>query len=127
MKDMRFILASYIKICNQSDPNLGNCIRSSIVSLRPKLQDGIPELEIPSLEPLFIPEIVIDQIDGVQIHATFKNLTVAGLSKFRLRSFKTDKNAEKLLCKLWFPQLLIKGFYEIRGQLLMMAVNGKQK
>lgn len=80
------ISASYIKICNQSDPRLGACIRNSIISLKPYLIKGIPEIDVPSLDPLYVPEIKILQSGGIQISANFKNITVSGPSKFRLRS-----------------------------------------
>lgn len=89
------------------------------------MTEGIPELGVPSLEPLFIPEITIDKIEGVQLQAKFKNVTIEGPSKFRLRSVKSQIESDKLLMKLWFPELIIKGAYEIRGQILMMPINGK--
>lgn len=119
------ISASFIKICNRSDPRLGSCIRKSIISLRPHLIQGIPELDVPSLDPLFVPEINIAQIGGgIQVSAGFKNISISGPTKFRLRSVRADVVNDKFRMKIWFPALVLKAEYQIRGQLLMMSING---
>lgn len=119
------ISASFINVCNQTDPHLGSCIRRSIISLRPHLLNGIPELDVPSLDPLFVPEIFIAQTGGIQISAGFKNISIAGPTKFRLRSVRADVESDKFRMKIWFPALIMKATYEIRGQLLMMPINGR--
>jgi Haemolymph juvenile hormone binding protein (JHBP) len=118
-------IPNYIKICNQTDPKLGSCIRKSIISLRPYLIQGIPELDVPSLDPLYVPEIKISQNGGIQIAATFKNITIAGACKFRLRSVRADPSSDKFKMKVWFPALMMQAMYDIRGQLLMMPINGR--
>jgi len=118
------ISASFIQVCNQTDPHLGACIRKSIISLRPHLLDGIPELNVPSLDPLFVPEIKITQSGGIQIAAAFKNISITGATKFRLRSVRADVESDKFRMKIWFPALLMKASYDLKGQLLMMPING---
>lgn len=118
-------LASFIQICNQTDPRLGACIRKSIISLRPHLLEGIPQLSIPSLDPLFVPEIRINQSGGIQVAATFKNISITGATKFRLRSVRADIDSDKFRMKIWFPALVMNAAYELRGQLLVMPINGR--
>lgn len=117
--------ASFIKTCNQSDARLGSCIRNSILSLRPHLANGIPELNIPSLEPLFVDEIKITQSGGIQLSAVFKNISITGATNFRLRSVRADVESDKFRMKIWFPSLVMRASYELRGQLLMMPINGR--
>lgn len=118
-------LASFIKICSQSDPKLGACIRKSILGMKTHLRNGIPELDVPSLDPLFVHDIVIPQAGGIQVTARFKNITISGPTKFRLRSVRADVESDKFRIKLWFPELVMKAVYEIKGQLLMMPINGR--
>lgn len=118
-------IPSFIKICNQTDPKLGSCIRKSIISLRPHLIQGIPELDVPSLDPLYVPELKIAQNGGINIAAAFKNITIAGPCKFRLRSVRADTSSDKFRMKVWFPELIMRASYDIRGQLLMMPINGR--
>lgn len=86
--------------------------------------DGIPELNVPSLDPLFVPEIKITQSGGIQIAAAFRNISITGATKFRLRSVRADVESDKFRMKIWFPALVMKASYELRGQLLMMPING---
>lgn len=118
-------IPSFIKICNQTDPKLGSCIRKSIIGLRPHLIQGIPELDIPSLDPLYVPELKIAQNGGIQVAADFKNISISGPCKFRLRAVRADVGSDKFRMKVWFPELVMRATYEIRGQLLMMPINGK--
>ena len=118
-------LASFINLCNQTDPRLGACIRKSIISLRPHLLEGIPDLNIPSLDPLFVPEIKIVQVGGIQVAARFRNISITGATKFRLRSVRADVDSDKFRLKIWFPSLVMKATYELKGQLLVMPIHGK--
>lgn len=118
-------LPSYISICSEKDPKLGICIRKAINSLRPHLVQGIPELDIPPLDPLFVPKIEISQTGGVQLSAAFHNISIFGAGDFRLRSVRVDANEDKMRIKLWYPQLSMNAQYDIRGQLLMLPVMGQ--
>lgn len=81
--------ASCLSICHRSDPNFTECIKGSIEKLRPLLKKGIPELGIPSCEPLIIPEVILDQGTGaVSIKANYKNIKVYGPSNFMLKTIK---------------------------------------
>lgn len=118
-------IPNFIRICNSTDPKLGSCIRKSIINLRPHLVRGIPELDVPSLDPLYVPEIKISQTGGIQVAAVFRNITIDGPCKFRLRSVRADTKTDKFRMKVWFPDLVLKATYDIRGQLLMMPINGR--
>lgn len=119
-----YILASYIKICNQTDPKLSACIRRSILILRPYFFDGIKELDVPSLNPLLVPEIKVAQDSGIQVEASFKNISIYGATNFRLRSVRSDVGSDKFRLKIWFPELVMQGQYNIQGILLMLPIRG---
>lgn len=118
-------IPSYIKPCRYSDPKLGTCIRKSIISLKPYLKGGIPALDVPPLDPLFVPFVNISQAGGVQINASFENITINGADRFRLRSVRVDTSTDKIRMKIWFPSLELRAIYELRGQLLMMPIHGR--
>ena len=52
-----FFTASFIKICNRKDPEINNCVLNSIEQLRSKLKIGIPELEVPAIEPFTLKHV----------------------------------------------------------------------
>jgi len=73
--------ASYIKICNRKDPEINNCVLNSIEQLRSKLKTGIPELEVPPLEPLLLRHVRL--LRGPQSAKLDVNLTnIEVMSKF---------------------------------------------
>lgn len=78
-----------MKICHRSDPNLKDCIKQSVEQMRPLLAKGIPEFDIPSCEPLWIPEVSIDQGTGsVALQSNYKDIKVYGPSKFVIKFVK---------------------------------------
>lgn len=100
------------------------CIRNSILSLRPYLNKGIPELDVPALNPLFVPEIKVNQDSGIQVEAAFRNISIYGANNFRLRSVRSDPDSDKFRMKIWFPDLTMKGIYDIKGIMLMLPIRG---
>lgn len=46
-----FFPAEYVKQCSRKDPKLKSCLIDSLHHLKPYLKDGIPEIELPSVEP----------------------------------------------------------------------------
>lgn len=61
----------------------------------------------------------------MQVSAGFKNITIAGPTNFRLRSVRVDSQSDKFRMKIWFPELIMRATYELKGQLLMMPINGR--
>lgn len=72
--------ASYMKICKRKDPEINNCVLNSIEQLRNKLTTGIPELEVPPLEPLLLKHVRL--LRGPQSAKLDVNLTSIQVSKF---------------------------------------------
>ncbi|XP_023014651.1 protein takeout [Leptinotarsa decemlineata] len=118
-------LPTYFKICHKSDPDLGKCIKRSVEELRPLLTKGIPELNIPSCEPLCIPEVVIDQGTGsVALKSVYKDIKVYGPSKFVIKQIKVDLEKNKMRMKVWLPHLEVICTYTMDGKILMMPISG---
>lgn len=81
--------ADYIKTCRRTDPQLEQCINSSIESIRNRLVKGIPELDVPPLEPLLLNEVTLSRgPDGAKIEAGVKNVKVHGPSNFIITSLQ---------------------------------------
>lgn len=49
--------ASYITLCKRDQNTIDKCAKEAVEKLRPKLIEGIPELDVPSIEPFYIPEV----------------------------------------------------------------------
>ncbi|KAL1140558.1 hypothetical protein AAG570_000488, partial [Ranatra chinensis] len=119
-------LASFIKICHRSDPNLDDCVKKSVEAIRPYLNLGIPELGIPPCEPLRIPEIIMNQGRGaVAIQSRYSNINIYGPTQFDLKSLKLDPESGQVKIKLWLPSLYMVSDYDIKGRILMLPIDGK--
>ncbi|KAG8282426.1 hypothetical protein J6590_036392 [Homalodisca vitripennis] len=117
------VSASYIQICKRNDPHLEDCILDSVEKLRPKLKTGIPELDVPGLEPLVLP--VVDVSRGTGVRARGTNVTVRGASNFKVTNLKADLNNTKFYIGIKIPFLTFDAQYEVNARILVVPVKGK--
>lgn len=62
---------------------------NSIAELKPKLREGIPELKVPSLEPLHIDEVeVANGQDASKLRIYGRDIKVTGGSNFVIKKLK---------------------------------------
>lgn len=119
---------NHTKTCDQSNPrSMCICIKKSILKLRSNLDNGMPLLNIPSLDPLLVSEINISLESGLNVEAIFRNVTIRGFSKFRLRSVRCDALSDKFQMKIWIPELIINADYDIKGKVMMLPIKGNGK
>ncbi|RZC39113.1 takeout, partial [Asbolus verrucosus] len=118
----------YIHICKRSDPHVSKCVRDSVEVLRPRLKSGIPEIDVPSLEPLHLDEITIFRGEpSSNLKAFLKNVEVHGAGDFQITKLKlnVDKNTYRVGVK--FPKLVLDGEYDIDARLLVVPIKGTGK
>jgi Haemolymph juvenile hormone binding protein (JHBP) len=61
-------------------------MQRSIDTIRPLLTNGIPELDIPSVEPLELGDLIVaESVPGQGISITVKDLRAFGASQFVLK------------------------------------------
>lgn len=83
------ILADYIRVCKAGEEDLAKCIISSVEELRPQLKDGIPELDVPPLEPLPMDKIQLKRgPTNARIDANITELKIWGPSDFEIKDLK---------------------------------------
>ncbi|BES97643.1 Haemolymph juvenile hormone Hypothetical protein protein (JHBP) [Nesidiocoris tenuis] len=116
-------IPSYIHVCKKNDPQIERCILKSVEALRPKLAQGIPELNVPSIEPLKLENLVL-QHGGPMLKFQGSNFVVAGASKFEIQDFKADVKKLNFRVKIRFPKILITALYEVRGRFLSLNLQG---
>jgi hypothetical protein len=121
-------IPNYIHICKRSDPHVARCIRESVEILKPRLKSGIPEINVPSLEPLRIDEIAIFRGEPPSnLKAFLRNIDVHGASDFQITKLKLniDKNTYRLGVR--FPKMTMVGDYDIDARLLVVPIKGSGK
>ncbi|XP_046743262.1 protein takeout-like [Diprion similis] len=115
-------LPEYIHVCKRRDPNVENCISQSVEYLRPYLVKGVPEHNIPSLEPLLLKELVAAEGTGIRISA--RDVHAYGASDFTVRRLKIDLDKLRFEVDINLPHLYIDGMYEIAGRVLLLPISG---
>ncbi|XP_051167809.1 protein takeout-like [Leptopilina boulardi] len=115
-------IPEFLNICKRNDPNLELCVRKSVEALRPYLKTGVPDHNIPSLEPLLLKELTASQGTGMKI--SVKNVKVFGASSFKIKKLKIDPNDIRIGVDLELPNLNIEGQYAINGRILLLPIQG---
>ncbi|XP_037721611.1 protein takeout [Drosophila subpulchrella] len=118
-------LPSFLKVCHRDSPDLNTCARESYEALRPRLMEGIPELYIPSMEPLIVPQVKMDQDSGaIYLHSVYRNVKVTGISKHTVNELRLEPSKLKFIVSLTFPKLHMESDYSIKGKIMMMPLLG---
>ncbi|EDW84222.1 uncharacterized protein Dwil_GK14019 [Drosophila willistoni] len=118
-------LPSFLKVCYRDSPELNECAKESFLVLKPRLMDGIPELYIPPMEPLVVPEVKMDQDSGaIYLHSVYKNVKITGISKHTLNDLRIEPSKHKFVVSMTFPQLHMESDYSIKGKIMMMPLLG---
>jgi hypothetical protein len=118
-----FFAASYITLCHRKDPNLGTCFQKAVEQIRPHMKDGIPELFIPPMSPLVLPQAGLD--NGDNFKASFRNIEVYYVDEFRVDNLNVDLDNVIFDVAISFPRLRIKSQYNIDGKILILQLKGQ--
>ncbi|XP_031331979.1 uncharacterized protein LOC116162495 [Photinus pyralis] len=102
-----------IHICKRSDPKLNDCLKSSIKGALKILASGVPNLKIPSIEPIQIDKWTIHASDALPYEQNYENLNLTGYSNIEIEDVYTNIGDEyfsiHLMCSA--PKLLVQGDY----------------
>ncbi|XP_022191316.2 protein takeout-like [Nilaparvata lugens] len=123
-------LPSFIMPCKRNDVQLGSCLQRTVEKLRPHLKTGIPDLQLPPYDPLFLPLVTLsEQSPGkaVRFTATFTDLYAYGAHKSLLKQISVDLKKPSLRTRIVFPKLRIVANYVIDGQVLIVPIRGEGK
>ncbi|XP_020288987.1 uncharacterized protein LOC109857251 isoform X2 [Pseudomyrmex gracilis] len=121
-------LPSYIKVCSRKDPDINNCIVNSVDQLRKKLATGLKELNVPAIEPLYLPHVYLTRGSGSRSNKFDVNITdlqVFHIPEFQVIWFKADPEKLKFEFQLLFPKLDFQGKYKINASFLLLKLIGE--
>jgi hypothetical protein len=122
-------IPSYVKLCNKSEPDFDACLINSVETLRPRMNKGIPKLNVPPIEPFRLPELEINRnLQAIQMRAILQNVAAYGASGFIINRLKADPEKLTLELSITLPHILLapiksKGIF--RGN--FTDVQGKAK
>ncbi|GLH08854.1 Uncharacterized protein GBIM_14015 [Gryllus bimaculatus] len=109
------LLSDYFLVCRRGDPDFAGCVKRSIEDARPRLVKGMPEVRLPSIDPLRIEQLEMQEGQGnFRFLMRLKNVSITGLKDFVMRSIKAD---------------LLRGWYGVTtiGELQLKNVTRKGK
>ncbi|KAL3270988.1 hypothetical protein HHI36_021491 [Cryptolaemus montrouzieri] len=116
-------LPSNFKKCSRKD---FVCLKDAIQDALPKLKNGIPELEVPALDPLSIPKMVIPPGGNVvQLEQIYTDSAYNGISKAKIEKLDFDIDKGKIEFQYTTPYIELNGTYEVNGRILTLPVFGK--
>ncbi|XP_012536726.1 uncharacterized protein LOC105836912 [Monomorium pharaonis] len=114
-------IPSYIHTCGRKDPNIDNCIVSSINDLRDNICKGMPELHSPPFEPFFLDSIAISDTDNAKLF--LKNSKITGLCDFVINSFHLDLDKLRFDFDVEFKKVYLNGTYDFDIHVLVPFVH----
>ncbi|XP_066251415.1 uncharacterized protein [Euwallacea similis] len=118
----------YFPVCFRNDPQLNQCLLNASNQVRPYLAKGVPELKIPSMEHLMIPQIELQQgTNALNFKATLKNIIIHGLTKYKFDKFDFDVSTHQFFCAAKIANMIIEGDYVVAGKILIAPIEGRGK
>jgi hypothetical protein len=115
-----------ILVCkDKSQDGLNLCLARNVENLRPRLAAGIPEIDLPPMDPFHLDTLDFKQGSGqVVIKAQFKKITIRHLANFSKAVFKINPKTRVLTFDLATPRCRIDGTYSLSGKILLFAIGG---
>ncbi|XP_065337821.1 protein takeout [Cloeon dipterum] len=118
-------IPEYVKQCNASNPKLIECLKESLVHLKPYLAKGIPEIELPSVEPFLMDELSLSLSTGPKGYKiTLKDLKIYGATEFNVRKIRLGEGEKPFEARLRIPKLHIDARYTSSGVLFILPALG---
>ncbi|KZC13433.1 PREDICTED: protein takeout-like [Dufourea novaeangliae] len=112
----------YVKQCSRSDPKLKTCLINALHHLRPYLSVGIPEIELPSVEPFRMDELTLSLTGGTNGYKVqLRELFVRGASNYTVEDIKLGSPFEAIVR---MPALILDAHYTSSGVLIILPASG---
>ncbi|KAG8238453.1 hypothetical protein J437_LFUL002910 [Ladona fulva] len=121
-------LPNYISICHRSNKEeLIKCGLKNTVDVQPHIANGVPEINVPPMDPLTIPEIKLQQgTQAVNYKCTLSNVKVRGLSQYKFVDIDSEMEGKYYIRgKVSLPQIYLDADYEIDGKVLLVPIKGE--
>lgn len=116
-------LPPYINPCQLNTPNFAECVKKQIEITLPKFTKGIPEMDVPSIDPIQLDNI---NIDGNGLKLTFTQAAMHGISSSKLTDLQVNIGKGEETFKLAFKNnLSLTAKYVIDGRILILPIQGK--
>ncbi|XP_047988997.1 circadian clock-controlled protein daywake-like [Leguminivora glycinivorella] len=113
-------LPPYIKQCSYTDPDFAACVKKQVILSLPQFTKGIPELGVPSIDPINLDDIIID---GNGLKLSLRKAQMHGLSTVDVTDLKVNLKEESFTLK-FVANMSVSGVYNIDGRILVLPIKG---
>ncbi|XP_075235688.1 protein takeout-like [Lycorma delicatula] len=121
-------LPNYISPCKRNDPELDKCIVDHGQKAIPRFALGDTKLGIPSLDPMDITELKVDQGNKqIGLSLTLKNIKLYGLKNAKFVKSNTDLKKRIAIYEIFHKRIELLGNYVVDGKILVLPIKGEGK
>ncbi|KAG7200234.1 hypothetical protein KM043_017711 [Ampulex compressa] len=112
----------YVKQCSRSDPKVKTCLLDALHHLRPYLSHGIPEIELPPVEPFRMDELTLSLTGGTNGYKVqLRELYVRGASNYTVEDIQLGSPFQAIVR---MPALVLDAHYSSSGILIILPASG---
>lgn len=97
---------------------MNECMVKSMGHMLPWLRKGIPEIDMPPLEPMYIDIIILGNEAG--FNGSYQNVTINGVSFYEVIDSHVDMTNRKINLDLVFPKIKTSGFASFEAKLIVL-------
>ncbi|CAB3236079.1 unnamed protein product [Arctia plantaginis] len=116
-------IPSYIQPCDLKDSKFSECVKQQIESALDKFTKGIPEMGVPSIDPVELENIYID---GSGLNLSFTEPAMHGLSNSKLTDLQVEIGKTEETFSLAFKgNMSLTAKYVVDGRILILPITGK--
>ncbi|XP_393105.4 circadian clock-controlled protein [Apis mellifera] len=121
-------LPATVKTCKRDSDDFSSCLRLAIQEAWPTFVPGLPEFDIPPLDPYYTESYSMEHESGqLRGKISIADVRLYGLAKSRFLSVKPEMDGDffRLEIDVEIPKLLIDGDYKAEGSLATFKMGGK--
>uniref|UniRef100_A0A8D8W1Z0 Circadian clock-controlled protein n=1 Tax=Cacopsylla melanoneura TaxID=428564 RepID=A0A8D8W1Z0_9HEMI len=122
-------LPTYGEICFRNSPDFNECIKKTLQSLIPKFKAGLKELNLTGLDPVHVPELLLNYENGdIQGKMIIRESNTHGLSSIKVLDVRSKlNNPEKFDMEVdyYLPKVRTTGHYKMDGLIGEFPIQGK--
>jgi hypothetical protein len=115
--------------CATSRPDFEDCAKRNLQTAVTNFSAGVPELDIPPFDPIFVPVVLVDyKQENAEGKMIVRNSKVHGLKDGEILGFRSNfVDPSNLLIEvdLRFPSLFVEGEYKAQGKIVGFPLGGK--